>query len=139
MQSLQAGWGAATLKGCDFVVHHCPCLMEAWLLLSSCCDNAKCPFYECAKRAFAHCQHQPPNTYHKNTHQHNKLQVSLQFPHNQAHKPPLAYKTPCSPMVWKTVSWCMCCTYNLSCPVPCPPSEYNILFQTETLMLRLPK
>lgn len=31
---------------CDFVVHHCPCLMAAWLFLSRCCDNAKCPFYE---------------------------------------------------------------------------------------------
>lgn len=38
------------LRGCNFVVHHCPCLMEAWLFLSSCCDNAKCCFYECAKR-----------------------------------------------------------------------------------------
>lgn len=107
------GWmgGAAALKGCDFVVHHCPCLMEAWLLLSSCCDNAKCPFYECAKRAFAHCQRRP--TYRKNTHQHNKLQVSLQLPHNQVHKAPSAFKTRCLPMVWKTVSWCVYCTCNL--------------------------
>lgn len=37
-----AGWPLC----CDFVVHHCPCLMEAWLFLSRCCDNAKCPFYE---------------------------------------------------------------------------------------------
>lgn len=57
------GWGVGGLRGCNFVVHHCPCLMEAWLFLSSCCDNAKCCFYECAKRdptnPTAHCQHLP--------------------------------------------------------------------------------
>lgn len=51
-KGLLAGWRAAVLRGCDFVVHHCPCLMEAWLFLSSCCDNAKCRFYERAKGAF---------------------------------------------------------------------------------------
>lgn len=48
-RGLLAGWWATALRGCHFVVHHCPCLMEAWLFLSSCCDNAKCPFYERAK------------------------------------------------------------------------------------------
>lgn len=136
MQSLRAGWGAAALKGCDFVVRRCPCLMEAWLLLSSCCDNAKCPVYECAKRAFAHCQRRPP-THTVKTHHHNKPQVSLQFPHKQAHKAPFTYKTQRLALVWKAVA-CMCWTGKLSCPIPCPPGEH-ILFQTETLMLRLPK
>lgn len=59
------------LRGCNFVVHHCPCLMEAWLFLSSCCDNAKCCFYECAKRdptnPTAHCQHLPSQQAHNQT------------------------------------------------------------------------
>lgn len=52
-----AGWPLC----CDFVVHHCPCLMEAWLFLSRCCDNAKCPFYE--REGFRpplYCQHLTP-------------------------------------------------------------------------------
>lgn len=76
------GGGAAAPKGCDFVVHHCPCLMEAGLLLSSCCDNAKCPFYECAKRAFAYCQRRPPK-HTVNTHTDiTKHRSPSQFPHN---------------------------------------------------------
>lgn len=46
---------------CDFLVHHCPCLMEAWLFLSSCCDSAKCPFYE-HEGCSPHCQHTHTHT-----------------------------------------------------------------------------
>lgn len=64
-----AGWPLC----CDFVVHHCPCLMEAWLFLSRCCDNAKCPFYEHGFCPPLYCQHlspptPPPQAPHTNTH-----------------------------------------------------------------------
>lgn len=61
-----AGW-MASLRGCDFVVHHCPCLMEAWLFLSSCCDNAKCCFHERAKRVPPPTVNTPPHPNLTNT------------------------------------------------------------------------
>lgn len=47
---------------CDFVVHHCPCLMAAWLFLSRCCDNAKCPFYERQRSSSPSTVNTPPNS-----------------------------------------------------------------------------
>lgn len=58
-----SGRRAAMARGCDFVLHHCPCLMDAWLFLSSCCDNVKCCIYERAKRVFPYCQHPLKHTH----------------------------------------------------------------------------